>query len=384
MACLSITRHGFTTVQSLMSNVDAVLTSTSHPDMPDPTQPYFTRKFGTIGTGTVIYEATTNVDPMANFTPSGSTIKAGWRLAFIFHDADRMSVAAGTSLQYPDSGTVAYLTDRKITGSVTKEPPGVMGATWTGTGGSPIASTDPLTLNEVFLNRQFSNGGEAAYPMSYTLTLTNRGIFLCIWEGSQEESGQEYDASGTDYYSNSPIRWFLVQRSVDRITGDVRGSAKFRNNADFNTETSRCPVYAVFGIGGPNNYRRFIVREIDILTPSRKKLVSDASEDCAAMINKYQQNSITESGEFVVTFLNNLTTSRYRYSDELDMLGTVGAEVIGPGTSINVQVYGETVSGSPVTRTYTALYSNNPFGVGMRLMALTSANATVENSHVSL
>ena len=84
-----------------------------------------------------------------------------------------------------------------------------------------------------------------------------------------------------------------------------------------------------------------------------------------------------------MTFLTNLTTSRYRYGDELDMLGTVAAEVIGPGTSINVQVYGETVSSVPVQRIYTALYANNPNGVGMRLMALTAANVVAENNHIT-
>jgi hypothetical protein len=60
------------------------------------------------------------------------------------------------------------------------------------------------------------------------------------------------------------------------------------------------------------------------------------------------------------------------------MLGTVGAEVIGAGTSISVNVYNETP-----TRTYTALYSNRAFGTGMRLVALTAANAAAETSHIT-
>jgi len=59
------------------------------------------------------------------------------------------------------------------------------------------------------------------------------------------------------------------------------------------------------------------------------------------------------------------------------MIGTVGAEVIGPGTSINVTVYNEAQP-----RTYTALYANQAYGKGMRLMVLTAANAAVENSHI--
>lgn len=383
MACVSFTRHGYKTILDMMSNVDTLLTSTSHAGLQDTSVGYFVKKSGTIGTGTVIYEATTNIDPLANFTPTGSMIRAGWRLAFIFHDTDRMSVGAATELQYPNSGTISYLTDRKISGSAIKEPAGIMSAQWTGTNGDPIGKDNEKTLSEVWLNRQFSNNADATYPMSFTLTLTNRGIFFAVWEGSQEEAGQTYDNSGNDYYANSSIKWLLVQRPVDRVTGHVRGGGAMRGNNDPAVETSRCPVFCVYGLGSPNSYRRFVVRELDVLTPSRKRLVSESTEDCNAMINKYQQNSITETGEFVVTFLNNLTTSRYRYGDELDMLGTVGAEVIGPGTSINVSVYNETVSGQSVSRTYTALYANNPFGVGMRLMALTAANTIAENSHVT-
>jgi len=382
MAVLSVTRHGFVNIDTLMSNIASVLTSSSHPNLTNASVGYFEHVIGTHTAGqTVIYKSTVNIDVLANHTPSGTTISAGWRLAFRHHDNDRMSVAVGTELQYPDSGTVAMFTNRAVSVPATiKEMPGAIGAPWTGaTPGEPAASTTVESFNEVFLNRQqVIAGSEGAYPMSYTLTLTNRGIFLAIWEASQEESDQTFQAgSPTDYYSNSPLRWFLIQRSVDRISGHVRGGAALRGNSDPFTETSRCPVFCVFGSGAPNSYRRFVVRENDVLTPSRKKLVSESSEDVAAMINPYQQNSITESGEFIVTFLTNLTTSRYRYSDELDMLGTVGAEVIGPGTSINVKVYNESTD-----RQYTALYANMPYGVGMRLMVLTQGNATTESTHI--
>jgi len=376
MACYSTTRHGFITITDLMANVDAVLTSNSHPNLTDASVGYFTRITGTPGTGTVIYESTVNVDPLANYTSTGSTITSAWRLVFIHHDSDRMSVCAGTKLQYRDDGTIAYLTTRALSGATNKEAPGAMGAPWTGTSGAPAVATDNATLDGVFLNRQQSAGSPGAYPMSWTLTLTNRGVFFAVWEGSQEEATQTITSS--DLYGTSPIHWFLVQRPVDRVTGHVRGGGALRGSNDPTTETSRCPVFCVFGVGGPNSYRRFVVRENDVLTPSRKKLVSEDQEDSPAMINPRLQNCITENGEFVVTFLTNLSTPRYRYSDELDMVGTVAAEVVGPGTSINVKVYNEASN-----RTYTALYANDQFGKGMRLMVLTAANAVVENSHIT-
>ena len=402
MACNSFTRHGFGNILTLMSNIDVLLTTNTHQGLEYPSFGYFNRISSTtvqtaIGSeGTVVYEATTNIDPLANYTPSGSSIRAGWRMAFRFYgtpSANRMAVFAATELQIKNDGNIVNLTNRQASGSSSKDPAGLVGASWDGT--TPASATSVDSLKQVFLNTQYSNNADGAYPMSYTLTLTNRGIFFSVWEANQEESPQEADTTPPEdqLYQNSPIKWFLIQRPVDRTTGHVRGGGPLRKQVqpaltnvqanDPANDTSRCPVYCVFGFGSPNEYRRFVVREMDVLSPSRKRDVTEATEDCNAMINKYQQQSITETGEFVVTFLNNLTTSRYRYGDELDMLGTVGAEVIGAGTAINVQVYNETVSGTAVQRTYTALYSNNPYGVGMRLMALTAANTAAENSHVT-
>jgi hypothetical protein len=151
-------------------------------------------------------------------------------------------------------------------------------------------------------------------------------------------------------------------------------------------------VFCVSGTSSPQQFQKFVVREVDILTPSTKRPAAFDTEDSPALLNPFPQQSLTESGEFVVTFLNNLSTPRYRYADELDMLGTVGAEVIGAGTAVLVNVYEETYK-----REYTALYSTERFGTGMRLMVLTrmgyDPNATdqqnllqniqIENSHVN-
>lgn len=400
MACTSFTRHGFANIQHLMSTVDGMLVSNAHPGLQDTSVGYFTRIYGNIGATltdnqTIVYEATTNMDPLANYTPTGSSIRAGWRMAFRFHDTpvERMSVYAATELQIKNDGNIVNLTNRVASGSTSSDPAGLVGARWGNT--SPAGANDVNSLKQVFLNTQYSNNADGAYPLSFTLTMTNRGIFFTVYEANQEEASPTADNTPAEdeNYQYMPIRWFLIQRPVDRVTGHVRGGGALRkqNTPALTTiqannpanEISRCPVYCVFGFGSPNDYQRFVVREMDILAPSKKKTVTEAQDDCPPMINKYQQQSITETGEFVVTFLTNLTTSRYRYGDELDMLGTVAAEVIGPGTSINVQVYGETVSSVPVQRIYTALYANNPNGVGMRLMALTAANVVAENNHIT-
>lgn len=386
MACYSVTKYGFTTVTSLLSDIATEL------ETPHDGKTYFVKSTtNTVGNGNiVVWQTTANIDPLAGYTPVESPIPYNWRLAIWMHDDYRATVHAGTALQYPDNAarnTVSYATNRAYSVAPTyREPPGTMSANvWSDTttvGGITFPVPANNSFNEVWLNRQPDQGlAVNAYPMNYSLTMSNRGILVSVWEDNQEEVPTDPSPSTgftdkSDVYGNSPIRWFVVQRPVDRITGNVRGGSAMRGTSNIALETSRCPVFCVFGSGQPNEYRQFVVRENDVLTPSAKRPAAIASEDRPALVNPFQQQSITETGEFVVTFLNNLSTSRYRYGDELDMLGTVGAEVVGPGTKINVTVYGETID----SRQYTALYSNKQYGTGMRLMALTKASSAEEDA----
>lgn len=187
-------------------------------------------------------------------------------------------------------------------------------------------------------------------------------------------------------YGNSPVRWFAIQRAVDRETGKVRGGYGLRSNlpyrdpvTGFINEKSRCPVFCVFGTSNPNDYKKFVVRENDSVVPSPKRPASVSTHDSPAIFNPLQQQSVTEQGEFVVTFLNNLSTARYRYGDEMDLIGTVGAEVAGAGTNIEVKVYNDAS-----TRTYTAMYANRQYGNGMRIMMLTKATETDEETQTGI
>ena len=343
-----------------------------------------------------------------------------------------------------------------------------------------LPGPDYTQPDEVFISRVTSVGAETAYPMNYSLTMTNRGMVLVVWEDNQEEipegslpnTGYGKNANAVDLtkvYGNSPLRWFAIQRAVDRETGRVRGSYAARGGLPFfntggaglilnitvtppgtavtaavitaggsfysvndvvnitggggagaqitvNTvnasgavltltvtaggvgyattagattalatainfpnEKSRCPVFCVFGTGVPNSYRKFVVREIDSLVPSPKRPATYNTEDSPAILNPLPQQSVTEQGEFVVTFLNNLSTSRFRYGDEMDLIGTVGAEVAGAGTSISVKVYQDIY-----TRTYTAMFTNIQYGKGMRIMMLTAANSSDEKTNTGI
>jgi len=416
MAIISKTKLGFITIPELLVDLDNELTRSQSNG-----KTYFIRKYGptsggstaptlTSTTGKWIYEATPDCDPLSDYKLDGSNVTCGWRICFNLIDVDRLAVHLGTSIQYPDSGTIAFLNDRREKPESTAqndaavfpydvEPPGNLSevwAPWT----EPNAQTteygkpNPAISNHVWLNRKIdpSEANRRAYPMSYMLSMTNRGIYLGIWEDSQEEIPQstwEMDAGPTaieaqhvesaDGYGKSPFRWFVVQRSVDRLTGHVRGGGRLRGDNDPGLELSRCPVFCVGGTTSPKQFYKFIVRENDVVSPSRRKYASFNSTDSPAVLNPFPQNSITESGEYVVTFINNLSTPRFRYSDELDMVGTVGADVVGGGTKINVYVYGETKP-----RTYTAAYATRQYGTGMRIMVLTDGHDDVEDEHLRL
>jgi hypothetical protein len=360
-----------------------------------------------------IYSATKDIDPLADYVLPGSNLNSSWRIVFHQIDPDRLCVYLGTEIQFPTVGNIAFLNQREtpipagatVTGDaaiVPKmiEPPGALNETWSAYVSPPTATTstfgkpDPSKLDQAWINRNVSPGAvqgvpteiyQRAYPMSYMLSLSNRGMYLGVWEDSQEEIPQWklYDPMTMDDdslllgYGRSPFRWFVVQRAVDRITGHVRGGAALRDDVDPDLELSRCPVFCVGGTTRPAQFYKFVVRELDIVSPSRKKFAVVDSEDSPAVLNPWPQNSISESGEFVVTFINNLSTPRFRYADELDMVGTVGAEVIGGGSVITVNVYNE-----KYPRKYTAGYATNKFGTGMRVMVLSEANEEDEDSHV--
>jgi len=397
MACFSVTKIGILTIPELVTNIVNEMTGNVAGGATNSIQ-YFDKVYeGNSTTYTsnkiVILKSNVAVDPLANASVVGSSFVSntspGWRICFnIDSTQKRMHVHVGTDLQLSNNGAIARLSDRDTSSAQPIEPVGNLTDTWTNNG-----QPDPDKFNEFWINRNATGTGyEGAYPMSYLLTMTNRGIFLGVWEGSQEENPQglsgpfkneNTNPDSNAGYGNSPLRWFLVQRPVDRLTGHVRGGGALRGSNDPADEKSRCPVIAISGYGAPQRYKKFVVREVDIPVPSRKRLADVQTEDQPAMLNPYQQQSLTETGEFIVTFINSINTSRFRYADELDMLGTVSARVVGPGTSITVRVYDETDDGTPtgmpMYRQYTALYSTERYGVGMRLMVLTKVGVDIND-----
>lgn len=193
---------------------------------------------------------------------------------------------------------------------------------------------------------------EDGVPMSYYLSITNRGIFIGVWESRTVETGQKFS-------------WLVVQRSVIKETGAIRG---------VNNPNSTSPVFCIFSCPDSltsETFGKIIVRERDIDACSKRYILKKSnglftdSEDHPAFLNPCKQVSFSEDGNYIVSFLNNLTTPRFRYPDELDMVATIGADVVGFGHELQFSVYNEAAP-----RTYIALLANEPFNTGMRLLVL--------------
>jgi hypothetical protein len=230
-----------------------------------------------------------------------------------------------------------------------------------------------------------SVGGRAASsnPMSYRLVLSDHGMFFAVWGENPEETASNYS-------------WLLIQRPVSKNDGTIRGAYSdfytatgpngypvpdtLRNNTIINSTAfdqagntvnfGNRPLFCINSTS--NKFYKFVVREHDLPIPSARKDASNNSEDNGAVLNAYRQQSLTENGEYVITFINNLNSSRFKYADELDMVGTVSADIVGGGTDIDVAVYNEIdpANGQPSKRTYHALWSSGAYGTKMRIVVV--------------
>ncbi len=223
---------------------------------------------------------------------------------------------------------------------------------------------NPPIIGKYFYSNYFLgvNSLSAARMFNYScISITDRGIFFGVWNTDTQDTGK--------YFS-----WFLIEYPVMKDTGQVRGRTT-------TTTDSLTPLFCIFSTPADNTYvpayGKVIVRERDIGIPSkiyRPVTVRDSSgvivsmddaEDQPNFINPHKQVCFDENGNYVATFISDLTTRRYFYPDELDMVATVSADLVGYGQELQFTVYGETQP-----RTYVALHANGPNNTGMRILIL--------------
>lgn len=234
-----------------------------------------------------------------------------------------------------------------------------------------LSEESPPVIGKFFYSNYFLgvNSLSAARAINYScISITDRGIFFGVWNTDTQDTGK--------YFS-----WFLIEYPVMKDTGKVRG----RTTA---TADSLTPLFCIFS--SPANdtyvpaYGKVIVRERDDGIPSkiyRPTTVRDSSgvivsmedaEDHPNFINPHKQVCFDENGNYIATFISDLTTRRYFYPDELDMVATVSADLVGYGQELQFTVYGEAQP-----RTYVALHANGPNNTGMKILVLkNNPNAT--------
>lgn len=321
-----------------------------------------------------------------------------WRIMIEAQDHQMVNIMAGTAVQFDDNCGIARYVGKTANSNamVIFDTPGIMGAPLTGNANVRINGNYAIIGNiginennsdEGFFNRKrrvtqtyydtsdqidsvkdYVDYGES-YPINTQLTVTDRGIFFGAWEGNFSTL-QKKELSNN--WSDASFSWFLIQRPVDRITGRI-------------LTTGRAPLFCINSVGF--KYHKFIVRESDIFHPTQgpKKEAIDGGDiydsngvevnyrtpanansvDSFAILNTSNQIALTEDSKFLVSFLHNLTTPRFRYSEELDMLGQTSADVCISGNDLSITAYQE--SGP---RKYKALPSNKPYNTGLRVVVL--------------
>lgn len=337
MSGFYIRRSGYTHVGELMLAVVADLTANGFtPQFPvawqPPTDPAGRAAFK------VILEAGPTVDPL---NATAVTVKQPWRIGIQVFDKHTAGIVTGAKNVAADAGNFAF--NSGASAGTFVGPLGCVGGLWTKGATMALRAPDPTKPEEGFINRTKrvvvgSDDFSDAYPMTYSLAISPRGVMLCVWE---------------DYTSDSAataISWMLIQRPVDRVTGAV-------------VTTGKAPVFCVFST--TNLIKRFVSREADVLRPSDAVDATIDADYINAIINKEEQVAISEGNKYVVSFPSRLNTTRYAYTHELDMLGYSSADVLSEHTDVPLTVYGEAQP-----RTYASLLANGANNTGMRILTL--------------
>jgi len=402
-------------------------------------------------------EAGPLIDPLNDGTLAPAD-RQPWLVSFEVIEDQKAKGSAATSLQmkYDEAlGQVKVSTITDDTGTVIDNV-GSIGAAQPG----GIFSSE--NLNQGFYNRKLRVGpNPETFPLTYLISITNRGFFLGIWEGTWSTT-RAATTSNSNYFN-----WVMIQRPVDRNTGRILGFTQDENGTIL--PYGKSPVFHVNGVN--YKYYKSVVRESDILHPTSGpaplpgsgniilvsniggnisantvtnkgpwnltgvtdsdavepiftkelsvgstiyeangnliglvsnvissntiqistkpfrttpagnigidwtysppglaafRVLADAhSPDNHAIFNSNQQVALTEDKTYLLSFPHNLTTPRFRYTEELDMIGTTSADVVMSGQDIQFQTYGEW---GP--RSYRALPPSGALNTGLRLAVM--------------
>lgn len=462
---LPTTQISLSTDQQTMANSGVVVTLANITAQSDRTTTT-ANVIAAPATFTFTLEASGDVDPLNGLLDPNSSegaelpnsAKQPWRVQFVIPEEQKASAAVATNLQMFYDEAEGRVRISKITDDFgfVVDNVGVTGAQ------QPAGIFEDTDLNQGIYNRKLRVANQPqTFPLSYVLTITNRGFFLGIFEGSWSTT-RAATTTNSNYFN-----WILVQRPVDRGTGKILTAGK-------------APVFHINSVN--YKYYKSVVRESDILHPTAgplpvphpgwiivaknpngkskdwqdptnwivesyetllgstpptsgadpnapkanfisngilkpgmklfsptgkligtiksvdsetqltltskpkfeimmsekstfgyltedlealRVLADRHSPDSHAIFNSVEQVSLTEDKTYLLSFPHNLTTPRFRYTEELDMIGTTSSDVVMGGQDIQFKTYGEV---GP--RTYRALSPNGALNTGLRIAAL--------------
>lgn len=260
-------------------------------------------------------------------------------------------------------------------------------------------TTEKLRLQKGFFRRSSKIETENSYPMSYRLTVAKHGMIFHVADDASIDQSDDY-------------AWFVVQRHVNTIDGTpylettapvhclymtseppvyVSDLDPYYVNAGDTTRLEQ--IYAAdglelnpnvsipksFELGYPDftkegRFRRFVVREKNVLKPwDVHKLASINTVDSAAIIHVGEQLSITDKNKIVINFPNRLCSQKFMFANsELDLIAYCSAGTIAETTYMETERYGD-------YRVYEALKASEPYGNGMRILALVQGDIIDES-----
>lgn len=250
---------------------------------------------------------------------SGGVINMGGRIIYVrdndpnlLHDYETNTT---TYVGMDTEGNIVYDTDPSaiflLLFSVHTNTDGVYDVTYSDINWQALSFVEPLAMNQ-------------ATPFSYRLVVTSRGICIETWQNAN---------FAERYYS-----WVCVQRLVDPLSGKP-------------LDTGHSPVVATYSFSNNNkpylyemitsSILKIVVREHDVMCPSRPTVVSNNSDYVNAMFNPMKQVATSESNQYYIIFPSGMNTQRHLYNEEMDLIAYTSAGVISQWNEASVNVYGE-------------------------------------------
>lgn len=306
----------------------------------------------------------------------GKTVESkgdGFSFVQVHIASTRHITDSGKTFPYPEVLTAG--SGGSVTVGTTPYTMGLLGTTsepknrFAGTSGSQPLGSDLWRPGQVFIGRGLAassgasgasaavSGNSQAYNdasdgvnYSYTLSIGSHGVVLFAWENTTEDK---------------PVfSMFAVQSPVNKDTGAPLTDLK-------------SPIFCVYS-NDNTGYKKFIVNESDVATPTKTVPAGEDTTDSAAILNEEEQVAVKLDNKYLITFPNRVNTERFAYSEELDMIAYTSAKVIGEDTVLELKVYGE-----DTPRKYRAMKANKANNNGMRLLVLQNGAGVDDTDHVA-